>query len=163
VAAALAACGASQHVATSPGERRIASIRFEGARAFDHDELADGLITQRTRDNGQPFSYSLVREDRHRILRRYLTHGYFASQVDSDIVEESDRAVDVVFNIVEGPRAILAAVSISGLPPDVNVAEVRDAIAMQSGKPFDYDAYNLAKPKIVEVLQQHGYAHAQLD
>ena len=162
VACGLAACGARQHPTPRHDDRAFGAIDVEGNGALGEDELLDGLASVRARELGRPFEPSLVRGDAERIRGQYVRRGYFAAAVETEI-RRKGRSADVVFRVEEGARATLAAVDIEGLPPDIPRDEVREAIHLADGAPFDYEAYDLARPALVDELAQRGYAHATVD
>ncbi len=158
---AATACGSRQSVKPR-ADRAFGSIDVVGNKAFSRGDLLDGLASVRARDLGRPFEPSLVREDRARLRGQYVRRGYFAADVEFDI-ERKGRVFEVVFQVTEGPRAQLAGVTITGLPPDVDADELRQQIPLRDGAPFDYAPFDLAKPALVDQLAEHGYAHARVD
>ncbi|MBK9071161.1 MAG: BamA/TamA family outer membrane protein [Myxococcales bacterium] len=54
---------------------------------------------------------------------------------------------------------------IAGVPADagLSVAEIRELIPQRDGETFDYEAFELAKPRIVEAMRRAGYAFAKLE
>ena len=76
--------------------------------------------------------------------------------------ERAQDATTVIYAIHEGTRAA-THVAITGLPADVSLAKVRNELALRDGAPFDYDVYDAAKPNLLGVVQDAGYAHARLD
>jgi outer membrane protein assembly factor BamA len=102
-----------------------------------------------------------VQVDADRIRGEYLRNGYLDVDVRSRVERKGD-AETVVYTIEEGARAVTRTV-VTGLPADVPVAKVREQLPLKDGTPFIYDTYDLAKPKLLNVVQDAGYAHAKLD
>lgn len=149
--------------ATLPaGQRAVTRIELVGVRAFAHADVLAGLATEQARRDGLPFERAQVREDRRRVLARYVRAGYWSAEVDSEVDDDSGQ-VRVRFTVVEGPRARLAAVDISGLPAELTRDDVRGAIDLADGAPFDYTKYDRAKPALIALLDRHGYAHGRVD
>ncbi|HEY5944019.1 MAG TPA: BamA/TamA family outer membrane protein [Kofleriaceae bacterium] len=70
----------------------------------------------------------------------------------------------MIYTVQEGPRA-RTRVLITGLPkedPDL-YQRVRDTLPIKDGEYFAYDEYDLAKERMLGVIEDAGYAHAQLN
>ena len=144
-----------------PGEDWVQSIEFEGNHELSDKALQGGLALHRAQDKGYGADPYQVQLDAERIKGQYLRAGFF----DVDVVARVDRHGDaqtVVFTIREGKRA-KTRVEIRGLPADVTAREVRSQLPLADGDPFDYQVYDDAKPMLLAVLQNAGYAHATLD
>jgi translocation and assembly module TamA len=160
IAALVVGCGGAQRP-LAPDEVGVGTITVTGVNEVDPGDLKSGLGVTRARDLGQPFGQYLLALDRRRIQGYYLRHGFFRATVTSKATPRG-RLRDVEFTIVEGPRAKLTAVDIAGMPPDVPEAELRGTILLADGDPFDYAKYELARPTLVAVLEENGYAHAKV-
>jgi outer membrane protein assembly factor BamA len=161
--AVVAACGGGDKHPLHPGEEYLADVRVEGNTGIDEDTLQKGLMINPDRANQaerqvDPYQLNV---DTDRILAAYQKLGYFKAKVVSR-VDHTGAAQHVVFKVTEGPRATVQIV-ITGLPPDVSEAKVRDLIALRDGAPFDYDVYDDAKQPLLSLLENSGYAHVQLD
>lgn len=163
VLALAAACG-SRPPMVPAGETGVGRLRFVGVDSVDEDALLDGLGLVHARELGQPFARFLVALDRRRIRSYYVRRGYFAVTVET-AVERVDNRADVTFTVVEGARARLASIVLLELPDDprIDPAALRARIPMRDGQPFDYETWELAKPRLTDALQQLGYAWAQID
>ncbi len=160
VAASAAGCGARAYPVPA-GATGVGRIELRGAHSVDADEVIDGLGLAHARDNGQPYARFLVTLDRRRIRTYYVRRGFLAVTVGDEVVASGNRA-DVVFTIEEGRRARLARVEITGAPNDVAPSALREAIAIADGATFDYDTYERSQPRMLEVMQEHGYARARV-
>jgi translocation and assembly module TamA len=161
VVALVAACGAKLRPVAG-GETGVGRITLTGARSIDEDDLIEGLGLTHARELGQPFGRFLVALDRRRVRSYYVRRGFFAVDVSTSVDEHDDRA-DVTFTIVEGARARLDRVEITGAPPDLDATALRALIPMADGAPFDHDTYELARPALLAALHDRGYARARLD
>jgi translocation and assembly module TamA len=157
---ALGACGARQRGAS--GDSRRVKVRVEGNKSVGSGTLLRGLSLSRALASGQQFDPYLVSVDEDRVRGYYLRKGFFRARVSSRI-DETSGAIDVVFIVDEGPRAVLARVEISGLPSEIPLSEIRDLIDLDDGAPFDYVPYDEAKPRLITPLERAGYAHARLE
>ncbi len=158
VACVLVACHGPVH---RPGEEFVAKLRFEGNRAISDDDLKRGLALERSEKHGGPPDPYSVSLDTDRIRGHYARRGFLDASVRAR-VDRVGLAATVVFEIEEGTRATTRIV-IQGLPEGDLENKVRAALPLADGKPFDYDAYDLAKPALLEVVENAGYAHVKLD
>lgn len=153
--------GCAHAPAHRPGDEQLKAIKFEGNHQLSDKTLVTGLALHRTeRRGGAPDPY-LIQIDADRIRGEYLRKGFLDIDVRSR-VERRGEAATVTYSVDEGQRAKTRVV-ITGLPPDVPVAAVRDKLPLRDGQPFDYETYDLAKPLLLAAVQDAGYARAQLD
>jgi translocation and assembly module TamA len=162
LAASVIACGARQR--PRGGETRSIRIEIEGNDTVRRGTLVGGLSLERAIRSGQKFDPYLVAVDEDRLRGFYLRRGHFAVEVSSRIDETAD-AVVVTFVVDEGPRAHLERVDLIGVPDDPHLSrnELRAQIGLDDGAPFDYQAYELSRPRLLDVLHRAGYAHAELE
>jgi outer membrane protein assembly factor BamA len=153
--------GCAHGRAHRPGEEQLKAIKFEGNQQMKSGDLTDGLALHRVELRGGAPDPYLVQIDADRIRGEYLRRGYLDIGVRSRVERKGDDAT-VIYTLEEGKRAATQVV-ITGLPDDVPVASVRDKLPLEDGKPFDYEAYDEAKPMLLGVVQDAGYAHATLD
>lgn len=162
---AILAIGCASHKPhPSSPKIRIGRIDVKGAASADRKELLGGLGLVHARDDGRPFERYLVAMDRRRVRGYFARRGFFDVTIEVN-VERGTSAVDVTFAIVEGARARLARVEITGLPPGASIteAQLRALIALEDGAPYDHATWELARPAIISALENAGYAHARID
>lgn len=160
-AAVLGGCrrgGRARH----PGDEYVAAIEIEGNEQIGDRELTSGLALERAKERGRPPDPYLVQLDRDRIRGEYLRRGFLGIAVRSRVDRAGDAAT-VVYTVEEGARAG-TQVEITGIPdePDLPIARVRAALPLADGAPFDYAVYEAARPRLLGVVQDAGYAHARL-
>lgn len=145
------------------GQAAVGSVVVKGTRSIDVDELVDGLGLTYARNHGRPYEGYLATMDRRRIEGYYARRGFFAISVQRE-TQRTPASVNVTFTVVEGARARLANVEISGLPADspIRAPEVRAMIPLADGAPYDHEVWQPALPEIVAKLQDAGYAHARV-
>jgi translocation and assembly module TamA len=162
VAALLGACGRPR-APRRPGDEHLEAIEIRGNRQVEEGQLVTGLALERARDRGHPPDPYLVQLDEERIRGEYLRRGFFGIDVRSHVERDGDAAT-VVYTVEEGRRAA-TRVEITGLPddPDLPRHRVRARLPLADGAPFDYAVYDAARPGLVGVAQDAGYAHARLD
>ncbi len=143
------------------GDERLAAIKFEGNHRLSNDTLVTGLALHRVQKRGGAPDPYLVQIDADRIRGEYLRRGYLDVDVRPRVERKGDAAT-VIYTVEEGTRAP-THVTITGLPNDVPVDRIRSQLPLRDGAPFDYQTYDLAKPLLLGVVQDAGYAHARLD
>ncbi len=91
----------------------VKSLRIEGNTTLSQAELAPKGLKL---GPGKPYSQSLVTQDRNRIIARYLTLGYLNASFHSTAREipGDPNDLDVVYNIVEGPKVVTATIITDG-------------------------------------------------
>jgi translocation and assembly module TamA len=156
---AIAACASVP--AHKAGTERLARIDFEGNHRLSNNTLVTGLALHRTLKRGTAPDPYLIAIDADRIRGEYLRKGYLDVDVRSRVERKGDDAT-VTYTVEEGVRAG-TRISFHGLPAEVPVAKILDKLPLKDGQPFDYDAYDLAKPLMLGVVQDAGYAHASLE
>lgn len=159
--AALGACGRSKQI-RRPGDEYVKAIEVEGNKQVKDRYLTSGLALQRAKKNKRPADQYLVQLDGERIRGEYLRRGYLGIDVRSRVDRAGDAAT-VIYNVDEGQRATTRVV-ITGIPsdPDLPISKIRAQLPLEDGAPFDYAKYELAKPMLLGVVQDAGYAHAKL-
>jgi outer membrane protein assembly factor BamA len=161
VCAFVVACGGgSQQRVRKPGDEYLAAIRFEGV-SLSHSGLLSGLALKRTLDGGRAIDEYQLGLDVNRIAGLYQRRGYFSAKVTPRVERKGD-AQTLIFKVDEGPRAQVSVV-ITGLPPEVPYADARAVVDVENGAPFDYDLFDAAKAPLLAMVENQGYAHAQLD
>lgn len=160
--AALAAtgCGSQTKRVRKPGDEYLAKIELTGSEAIKAAQLVPGLALNRNLTAGRAIDEYQLTIDTQRVSGAFQKLGYFSVQVTPRVERKGD-AQTLIFEIKEGPRAT-AKVEIVGLPPEVSAAEARELVKVKEGAPFDYNAYDNAKTPLLALVENAGYAHAQL-
>lgn len=154
------ACGGRAQV-RHPGESYLSKIEITGNHFIKSKDLIEGLALHRAEKAGRGVDDYELGVDKTRIEGEYYRRGFFAAAVRSQVVAKGE-AVTVIFTVDEGVRAT-THVEIIGLPPDVDPAKARKLVALADDGPFDYDAYDDAKAPLLRLVQDAGYARAQLE
>lgn len=154
-------CGsASTKRVRKPGDEYLAKIELSGSKALKAEQLIPGLALNRSLTAGRAIDEYQLSIDTQRVSGAFQKLGYFSVQVTPRVERKGD-AQTLIFEIKEGPRAT-AKVEIVGLPPEVSADEARKLIKVQDHAPFDYNAYDNAKTPMLALVENAGYAHAQL-
>jgi translocation and assembly module TamA len=142
-------------------EDRLEKVSFEGNQQLKDKTLLTGLGAKRVMQRGGAVDPYMVQVDADRIRGEYLRKGYLDVDVRSRVERKGETAT-VIYTVEEGVRAKTEAI-ITGLPDDIDQAAVRKKLPLAEGQAFDYEVYDLAKPDLLQVVQDAGYAHATLD
>jgi outer membrane protein assembly factor BamA len=158
---ALVACG-SKKPPRRPGDEYLKKIDVQGNKELGDKTLVSGLALKRQQKHNRPPDPYLIQVDADRIRGEYLRKGFFSVDVRGHVERKGD-AANVIYNVDEGARATTRVV-IKGLPddPDLPVERVREVLPLEDGEPFDYAKYEAAKPMLMAVVEDAGYARAQL-
>lgn len=163
LATLLISIGCGSKPVRHPGEEWLSEIRIEGNRSISTADLRRGLALQRVQTQGGIPDPYLVTIDGQRIRGEYLRRGFLEVDVRSRVERQRD-ATTVIYTVHEGPRA-KTQVMITGLPagePEL-YQRVRDTLTLEDGDYFSYEPYEAAKEEMLGVVENAGYAFAQLD
>lgn len=94
---------------------KIRSIRFEGTQALQEPELRESLLFK----ENEPLKLNALEESIQNLRRRYQDKGYLEMNLINerdDLVKYSDdnTAVDVVFQVYEGPQIQVGSIVVEG-------------------------------------------------
>ncbi len=156
------ACG-SKTPPRHPGQEYLDDIKIEGNTSIKTKDLRNGLALRRVQKQGASPDPYLVVIDSERIRGEYLRRGFLEVDVRSRVERHGDKTT-VIYTVHEGPRAT-TRVMITGLPKDDPelYKKVRETLPLEDGEYFAYEPYDLAKEKMLGVIEDAGYAHAQLN
>ena len=155
------ACGGQLHT-HEPGVDHLAEIRIEGNHSIETSALEPALALHEVIRDGGALDPYLLTADTERIRAAYLRRGFFEATAGSRVERRDDHTELAVFTITEGRRAA-TKVEIIGLPPEVSPARARAVVTLADGAPFDYDAYDAAKQPLTLLVENAGYAHAEVN
>ena len=113
------------------------------------------------------FNETAFERDRDRIERWYAARGYYDARVVNTQLRRDDdeREIEVLFSVREGEPVLVVRIELRGLehlPEDVR-EQVRDALELELGEPFDEAFYDRSKRATLEVLQEASYARAEVE
>ncbi len=159
---ALVACGGAAPVRVhKPGDEYLVAIKIEGNTAIPSSDLIPGLALQRNATAQRAIDDYQLQLDTARIEAAFQKLGFFQVDVKARIEKKGDAAT-LIFHVIEGPRATVK-VEILGLPPEIDLADARSLVELQDGAPFDYDVYDDAKTSLHRLVEDAGYAHADVE
>ncbi|MBA3396865.1 MAG: BamA/TamA family outer membrane protein [Deltaproteobacteria bacterium] len=157
----LAACASKKPPPRRAGEEFISTIEVEGNTTIKDNTLVKGTALHRRQHRGLGPDPYLLQVDADRIRGDYLRKGYLGVDVRPRF-ERKGEATKVIYTVDEGKRATTRVV-ITGLPKDVPASAIREVLPIVDGAPFDYAVYEKAKPFLITVVKDAGYARAKLE
>lgn len=141
-------------------------VAFEGNRRVSDDVLRPE-VTLRAR---AVFTPQQAQADRQRILDLYARRGRFGALVEPKIIQLDQNRVDVVFEITEGPTALVSRVNFVGNGA-FSDSRLRDVIAtreqawyrlLSSSDIFDPERLNFDRELLRRFYLRQGFADVQV-
>lgn len=149
-------------------------LDFAGNRALDNYTLASAIAT--TKSSGWAsnplvrwlglgekrfFDELEFRRDVVRLILLYRQSGYMNAVVDT-LVRRTARDVFITFRIHEGDPVRVERLDVLGVDTILNLAELRRALPLQVGDPFDRFLMQASADTIVARLRNAGYPYADV-
>jgi outer membrane protein insertion porin family len=140
----------------------INRVAFEG----NTEVKSDTLTTEVQLKPRAFYTRSRVQADVQRILDVYRRQGYYATQVDAQIIELDNNRIDLVFEIREGPETKVVGINFIGNTA-FSDSELRGIITTTESslldflKPtsvYDPDRFNLDRELLRRYYLKNGYA-----
>jgi len=140
----------------------INRVAFEGNTEVKSDTLsAEVQLKART-----IYTRAKVQADVQRVLDVYRRQGYYATQVDAQIIQLDNNRIDLVFEIREGPETKVVGINFIG-NQSFSDSELRGVITTTESsildflKPtsvYDPDRFNLDRELLRRYYLKNGYA-----
>lgn len=158
-------------------EPEVASLDFVGNRAFGDGELESVLRSRETRCAGfllHPFCWLTdwgfahrrqyldtldVVEDELRLQLFYRDRGFFSVAVDNRVTRDGKKA-KILFTISEGDPTLIDSLTVRGIPPVLDSAEVARLIGLEVGDRFDQFQLAVGEDSLLRALRERGYIQA---
>jgi outer membrane protein insertion porin family len=140
----------------------INRVAFEGNTEVKTDTLNQEVqLKSRTM-----FTRAKVQADVQRVLDVYRRQGYYATQVDAQIIELDNNRIDLVFEIREGPETKVAGINFIGnqafsdteLRGVVTTTESSFLDFLKPTSVYDPDRFNLDRELLRRYYLRNGYA-----
>jgi outer membrane protein assembly factor BamA len=162
---------AAQDIECQRGDLEVMRLVFEGNRAFSDADLAKTIVTTPSawarRYLYLPFTvkHCLDRNelpnDRARLIIFYRRRGYPRVTVDTVVKQLAPVAVEVRFNINEGPPMILTSFVVRGLDSVPERARILRGLPAREGGRFDRFALDAAADTVRQRQHNNGYPRAE--
>ena len=91
----------------------ISGVDFSGDKEFDKETLTKAMKAVGLAP-GQYYDKSLVDKAEQELKRQYLSHGFYAAEVTTTITPVDANRVNVLFSVIEGPKAKIEQVAFIG-------------------------------------------------
>jgi outer membrane protein insertion porin family/translocation and assembly module TamA len=151
------------------GNRRVGTIKFTGNSHIKDRELGAAIATQEASflarvpilrslglGTAPPFNYTEFRRDVLRVKALYGARGFPDAVVDT-VLFRTGRRVSIDFRITENEPVRITTLDVRGVPPRVPDDEVRAAIPLREGGPFDRLEFTNARVLLRSRLRDAGY------
>jgi outer membrane protein insertion porin family len=144
----------------------INEVAFEGNKRFKDDQLASGIESKPL----GVFTAAKVQSDVARILDLYRRSGRYEASVTPQTIKLSDNRVNLVFEIVEGPKTSVSGIAFVGNHA-FSDSRLRTVIATRQSGPLSFlrsgDNYDPAllssdEEKLRQYYLDRGYADFQV-
>lgn len=149
---------------------KIKGIRFVGNEAFDDDALRSELSTKESRwyrflTTDDRYDPDRIEYDKELLRRFYLKEGYADFQVVSANAElaKDQEEFFLTFNVDEGPRYRVGAVSIDSELRGYDSSELRDQVTFLPGQWYDANAVQETVDKMSSALGDRQYAFVDIN
>jgi outer membrane protein insertion porin family len=126
-------------------------INFIGNKSISAGNLRQEIVSQKNNE----FYDANITYDTEKILRVYNNHGFFSTEVTSD-VNVIEEAVEITFTILEGSRPQIDSIGIQG----VSRNEIDHLIAIKIGDYFIAERIDDTEKKIENYYKNRGYPFA---
>jgi outer membrane protein insertion porin family len=140
----------------------VNKVAFEGNKRLGDDQIRPD-VQSRPR---AVFTPAMVEADRQKILDLYAKKGNFDASVEPRIIRQDQNRVDVVFQISDGPTALISKIAIVGnrafseerLVEVMTSRESRWWRFLSSSDQYDPERMNLDKELLRRFYLKNGYA-----
>ena len=143
---------------------RVDKVEVAGATTVPATEL-DVLLKTKP---GEPFVQSAIDSDRAALAEAYRRRGFVDVAVTPSSIPVAGAGkvtpvpMEVKFEIVEGPRAVVSTIAISGTRA-VTDADLRPSIGSRPGQPYYQPQVALDRDAILLQLLNRGYKSASVE
>ena len=152
------------------GDVKVASLKFEGNRAFKSGQLSDLMVTQSSGwlpwARPRFFNREVFDRDLESLIAFYEDRGYPEAKISGVEVNFNEKkdAVRLVVRIDEGEPLVVERVDFSGLDgvPQETIDRLK-TLPQAAGKPRDRQAVAASRERVTFLLRDSGYAHARVE
>jgi outer membrane protein insertion porin family len=142
---------------------RVRNITFIGNKSFTADRLKGQLTTKTWIWIFRPGTFlpEQVEDDVAALRRFYESKGYFDARIGRKVIVSPDqREIQVTFVIEEGVRYTVDQITIVG-NNSVSEAELREAMKLHPGVPYDRDVLQRDIRSMVRVYSPFGFIYVE--
>jgi len=140
----------------------VSEVKFIGNKKMEDDALqAEASLKKRS-----VFTKFKLQSDLKRISEIYLKSGRFLTKIEPKIIQKDQNRVEVIFDIIEGPKAQIADILFIGnaaftdndLLDEVSTKKSKWYKFFSSGDVYDSDRIEFDKEKLRRFYGSKGYA-----
>ena len=144
----------------------VNKVAFEGNKKVSDDQIKPEIQTRPR----AVYTPGMVESDRQKILDLYAKKGNFDATVEPRIIRQDQNRVDVVFQITDGPSALISKIAIVGnhafsesrLIEAISSRESRWWRFLSSSDQYDPERLNYDKELLRRFYLKNGYADIQV-
>ncbi len=161
----------AQETACDPGDVEVRRLEFTGNTTFPDDELSRGIAATPSSWLRRTFGVLGTRRcvdraslplDVARLTLYYRKRGFFEAQVDTVVKSVNRSAVEIRFDITEGPALRVDTLTLSGLDSLPGGDDLTARLGLAEGMRFDQYAIDSARSVLVRRLRNAGYPYADV-
>ena len=132
---------------------RIRKIEFKG-NSLDEDLLLGAVVSRPKKE----YSIKIAGDDRRKIIDLYKNHGYFQIKIHLAPSDDPDSSqqVDLLYNIVEGKRAIIQDIRFEGVK-SLDVEKLQETIKSEKGQVYQKQSVDADSVRIRELYRKNEY------
>ncbi len=152
------------HVRGTADAPAVVSLKLEGVKALDADDLRQRLATKAS----DTFAWGDVRTldpdallfDRRRVVAYYKEHGYYGAEVEEpEVTPDGDGRVRIVLRIHEGEPVRVTRVEVLGMEGAPEARAAAGKLAVQPGRIFTWAEYDAGRAQLASALTSTGWAN----
>jgi outer membrane protein insertion porin family len=144
----------------------VNKVAFEGNRKINDDTIRPEIQTRPR----AVFTAAMVEADRQKILDLYAKKGNYDATVEPRIIRQDQNRVDVVFQITDGPTALISKIAIVGnhafsesrLIDAISSRESRWWRFLSTADQYDPERLNYDKELLRRFYLKNGYADIEV-
>ncbi|MFC1769924.1 outer membrane protein assembly factor BamA, partial [Nitrospirota bacterium] len=121
------------------------------------EKIMELMVTK----SGKNFRPKLLELDIQRIKDFVVALGYQDAKIEAPIIKEESDGVDITFDIEEGEQYFIDVINVIG-PLHVPVEELREAIRIKKGDPYNEVDLIDARRRALDVCKRYGYADCKI-
>jgi outer membrane protein insertion porin family len=149
----------------------VRQITFRGNTQFSSRELRKEMVTQQRPllppwKRGESYNPPTLQADLQRVKKFYFDRGFLDTSVRLENVQEEEekRTVRLEIVIEEGAPTPVTEVHLTGtVPPELPPAQkLLEALSLRPGAQINKAAFDQSKALLLKLLQDAGYARAQV-
>lgn len=143
-------------------KQKVSRVSFAGNRSISEDQLEQYVTVKQAHflSHGK-YSPKLVEQGTKNIADAYKNAGFESVQVKPEVINHQPN-IGIAFNIVEGPRTIVASTQVVGNQSIPYVDLSKKPFAIRPGSPFSPAGMSQDRDRILATYLDRGYLNADV-